>query len=95
MRTTEELLDEVENANDGDGPTPIVSYYGTALSQLMDAIEERDRAEGKITVAVERARADGASWAMIGQVLGMTRQGALKHFRELDRTSCLAAATTV
>jgi len=82
MRTNDELLAEIEGANNGEGPTPIVSYYGTALSRLMDAVEERDQAEGKITAAVERARADGASWAMIGQVLGMTRQGALKHFRE-------------
>ena len=82
MRTTEDMLYEIETANNGQGPTPLASYTGTALNDIMDAVETREDAEDRITAAVARAREEGATWAMIGQALGMTRQGALQHYRE-------------
>jgi len=76
------MLEEIEHANNGEGPTPLATYTEIGLNEIMDAIEERDQAEDKIRHAVTRARSEGATWAMIGQALGMTRQGALKHYRE-------------
>ena len=78
MRTNEELLHEIETANNNEGPIPITTYSGTALNEIMDAVEERDNLEARISRAVDLARNEGATWAMIGQALGMTRQGALK-----------------
>ncbi|WP_298460253.1 hypothetical protein [uncultured Cellulomonas sp.] len=36
--------------------------------------------DGEITDAVRQLRIDGASWAQIGEHLGITRQGARQHF---------------
>ena len=36
--------------------------------------------DGEIADAVRQLRFDGASWAQIGQRLGLTRQGARQHF---------------
>jgi len=82
MRTNEELLHEIETADDGRGPDPIATYEGTALGEIMDLVEERGAVEDRITQAVNRARAEGATWAMVGMALGVTRQGALKRYRE-------------
>ena len=82
MRTNEEMLHEIETANNGEGPTPINSYYGTALNDIMAAVKERGNIDDRISQAVARARDEGATWAMIGQALSMTRQGALKRYRE-------------
>ncbi len=82
MRTNEEMLREIETANDGEGPDPIASYTGTALREIMDAVEARSEAEDRISHAVDRAREEGATWAMIGLALGVTRQGALKRYRQ-------------
>jgi len=48
----------------------------------MDAVEARGEAEDRISRAVDRARKEGATWAMIGLALGVTRQGALQRYRE-------------
>jgi len=82
MRTTEDMLHEIETANNGRGPIPLASYTGAALNELMDAVEAREDAEDRINAAVARARDEGATWAMIGQALGVTRQGALQRYRE-------------
>ena len=82
MRTNEDMLYEIEHANNGEGPTPLATYTGTALNEIMDAVEAREDAEDRISRAVDRAREEGATWAMIGQALGVTRQGALKRYRQ-------------
>lgn len=82
MRTIEAMIEEIETTDGGEGPAPLASYTGTALNEIMDAVEDRDDTERRISRAVARAREEGATWAMIGQALGVTRQGALKRYRQ-------------
>ena len=37
MRTAEEMLDEIENANDGDGPDPVATVDDPALARIVVA----------------------------------------------------------
>ena len=53
MRTNEDMLEEIETANDGEGPTPLATYTGTALNEIMDAVEARGEAEDRISHAVD------------------------------------------
>ena len=34
MKTTDEMLDEIENANNGDGPDPVATVDDPALAKL-------------------------------------------------------------
>lgn len=34
MKTVEEMLDEIENANNGDGPDPVATVDDPALSRI-------------------------------------------------------------
>lgn len=34
MKTVEEMLDEIENANNGDGPDPVASVDDPALARI-------------------------------------------------------------
>ena len=83
VRTNEEMLDELENANGGEGPDPIATYSGSALTALKAAIHERDRLDQFITTMVRAAHDEGASWAMIGAMLGTTRQAAHARYSAL------------
>ncbi len=47
-----------------------------AARRLCEAAEQLQAA------AIEAARADGATWAEIGDVYGLTKQGAQQRFRE-------------
>lgn len=80
MRTIEDMLDEVENANGGEGPDPVAGYDGAVLRAIMDIVDERDDAIRRLRAAVGRAREVGASWAAIGACLGVSRQAALKRY---------------
>ncbi|WP_296136426.1 hypothetical protein [uncultured Tessaracoccus sp.] len=77
MRTDEELLAEIEA---GDGPDPVATVSGE-LARVAAAMMQVNAAERKLDAAVAEAREAGNSWQKIGDVLGMTRQGALKRFR--------------
>ena len=35
MKTTEEMLDEIENANNGDGPDPVATVDNPALARVV------------------------------------------------------------
>lgn len=84
-QTIEEMLDEIENANNGAGPDPVASVYrGKGLAQLAAAIQAEKRAQEAIAQAVSTAREEGATWEMIGDYLGMTRAGAYKKFKSLQ-----------
>ena len=83
MRTNEEMLDEIENINNGEGPDPTTSYTGSALEALKSAIHDRDQLDGFIQTMVGVARQQGASWAMIGAVLGTSRQAAHGRYAQL------------
>ena len=80
-RTEAELLDEIENADHGEGPDPIASFEGDALHAILTALRDRNAAQSRIDAAVAQARAQGASWTVIGAMLGVTRQAALKKYR--------------
>ncbi|MDF1489614.1 hypothetical protein [Tessaracoccus caeni] len=79
-RTDAELLDEIENSNDGQGPDPIYTV-GPELAAIAAASLSLRAAEIALDAAVAQAREQGQTWQAIGEVLGMTRQGALKRFR--------------
>ena len=80
MKTTEEMLDEIENANNGDGPDPVATVDDPALAKIAVAQIRLRVAERELDEAVMAARDVGLSWQTIGDVLGMTRQGANKRF---------------
>ncbi|MDO4258340.1 MAG: hypothetical protein Q4C87_02340 [Actinomycetaceae bacterium] len=80
MKTTEEMLDEIENANDGHGPDPVMTVDHPALAKVAVAQIRAHAAEKALDEAVMAAREAGFSWQAIGDVLGMTRQGANKRF---------------
>lgn len=76
----EELLEEIESANQGDGPDPIASFEGNALREILAAVADRTAAQARVDTAVAHARAQGASWTAIGAMLGISRQAALKRY---------------
>ena len=80
MRTAEEMLDEFENADDGDGPDPVATVDDPVLARIVVAQMRLRAAERALDEAVMAARDAGLSWQAIGDVLGMTRQGANKRF---------------
>lgn len=80
MKTVEEMLDEIENANNGDGPDPVATVDDPALSRIAVAQMRLRAAERVLDEAVMDARDVGLSWQAIGDVLGKTRQGANKRF---------------
>lgn len=80
MRTAEEMLDEIENADDGYGPDPVATVDDPALARIAVAQMRLRAAERALDGAVMAARDAGLSWQTIGDVLGMTRQGANKRF---------------
>ena len=80
MKTVEEMLDEIENANNGDGPDPVATVGDPALARIAVAQIRLRAAERELDEAVMVARDVGLSWQAIGDVLGMTRQGVNKRF---------------
>jgi len=83
MRTTQEMLDEIENADGGAGPDPTSGYDGTVLAKIMDIVEERDDVMDRLRTAVADAREAGASWASIGSCLGVSKQAASKRYSQV------------
>lgn len=92
MRTYDEMLEEIETADDGAGPDPIATYTGPGLAELAAAIEAQSEAEQAVTTAVEYARERGATWQAIGDLLGITRQGALKRYSHGHHAGSAAAS---
>ena len=80
MKTVEEMLDEIENSDDGNGPDPVATVDDPALAKIAVAQIRLRAAERALDEAVMDARDVGLSWQAIGDVLGMTRQGANKRF---------------
>ena len=80
MKTADEILDEIENANNGDGPDPVATVDDPALAKIAVAQIRLRAAERELDEAVMAARDVGLSWQAIGDVLGVTRQGANKRF---------------
>ena len=80
MKTTEEMLDEIENANDGDGPDPVATVDDPALTRIAVAQIRLRAVERALDEAAMDARDVGLSWQAIGDVLSMARQVANKRF---------------
>ena len=56
MKTVEEMLDEIENANNGDGPDPVASVDDPALARIAVAQIRLRAAERALDEAVTDAR---------------------------------------
>ena len=80
MKTTEEMLDEIENADNGAGPDPVATVDDPALAKIAVAQIRLRAAERALDEAVMDARNVGLSWQAIEDVLGMTRRSANKRF---------------
>ena len=77
FHTDAEIIERIDKNEDGE-PTFTVSGE---LARLSVALLKSRAAEAAVDRAVHAAREAGYSWQEIGNVLGMTRQGALKKFR--------------
>jgi hypothetical protein len=73
----------IEMNNSGELVTP-AGFDDTELRALIDKAQEANSdlhaAELRIDKAVTQLREIGASWTVIGNILGMTRGGAQKRF---------------
>ena len=61
MKTVEEMLDEIENANNGDGPDPVASVDDPALARIAVAQIRLRAAKRALDEAVTDARDAGLS----------------------------------
>ena len=62
MKTVEKMLDEIENANNGDGPDPVATVGDPALARIAVAQIYLRAAERALDEAVMVARDVGLSW---------------------------------
>ena len=53
------------------------------MDPILKAHEEIEQAKARLHAAVQQARAQGRTWADIGEVLGISRQAAFKRFGEV------------
>ena len=61
MKTTEEMLDEIENTNNGDGPDPVATVDDPALAKIAVAQIRLRAAERALDEAATDARDAGLS----------------------------------
>ena len=61
MKTTDEILDEIENANNGDGPDPVATVDDPALARIAVAQMRLRAAERALDEAATDARDAGLS----------------------------------
>ena len=61
MKTTEEMLDEIENANNGGGPDPVATVDDPALAKIAVAQMRLRAAKRVLDEAVTDARDAGLS----------------------------------
>lgn len=61
MKTVEEMLDEIENANNGDGPDPVATVDDPALARIAVAQMRLRAAERVLDETVIDARDAGLS----------------------------------
>jgi hypothetical protein len=53
---------------------------------VREAFQERVAAERRLAEAVATARADGHSWAMIGNMVGTSGEAARQKYKQTTRT---------
>lgn len=59
----------------------------TAMSILRQAVTARSDAERSIRDAVDHARRDGLSWALIGSLIGTSGEAARQRYGQRHKTS--------
>ncbi|MCZ0857233.1 hypothetical protein [Actinomyces israelii] len=79
VRSVKEMLREVEQTNDGQGPDVAAWTSDPCLMDITLAQLRLAAAEADLDAAVARARDSGRSWQQIGDILGMTQRGASKR----------------
>ena len=76
MAQAEHLADLAESDN-----SPVGAWHdGAPMRALLAAFRKRAEAESEIAAAVEAARAEGHSWALIGGLIGTTGQSAREKY---------------
>lgn len=82
-RTVDEIINQAEELAvrfEGHEPDAAAVRDATALREVRKAFLSRAAAEQRVTEAVERARADGHSWASIGTMLGTSGEAARQRY---------------
>lgn len=82
-RTTAEILalaDRLADLTESEDDPVGIYRDGTPLRALRAAFVKRAEAEAEMIAAVESARAEGYSWALIGSMIGTTGQSARERF---------------
>ena len=83
-RRAREQVARAATAATGGSALPAATSYteGTSLEALQELVATRVAVERRIRDVVDELIATGITWARIGAVLGMTRQGARQgHLR--------------
>jgi hypothetical protein len=82
-RTVDEIINQAEELAarfEGHEPDADEVRDASALRALRHAFLARAEAEQRVTEAVEKARADGHSWASIGAMVGTSGEAARQRY---------------
>ncbi|MGH7511014.1 MAG: hypothetical protein ACRDXD_08145 [Acidimicrobiia bacterium] len=82
-RTIDEIINQAEELAarfEDHEPDPDAMRDATSLREVRKAFLARAEAEQHVTEAVEKARADGHSWASIGAMLGTSGEAARQKY---------------
>lgn len=82
-RTIDEIIDQAEELAarfEGHEPDSDDIKDARALRELRHAFLARAEAEQRVTDAVEKARAEGHSWASIGAMVGTSGEAARQKY---------------
>ncbi len=77
-----EQADELAARFENHEPRPDNIADATALRMVRQAFQERVAAERRLAEAVATARADGHSWAMIGNMVGTSGEAARQKYKQ-------------
>jgi hypothetical protein len=82
-RTVDEIINQAEELAarfEDHEPDPDAIRDASALREVRDAFLARAEAEQRVIAAVEKARADGHSWASIGVMVGTSGEAARQRY---------------
>ncbi len=80
-----EQADELATRFENHEPRPDDIRDATALRMVREAFQERVAAERSLAAAVVSARADGYSWAIIGNMLGTSGEAARQKYKHVGQ----------
>ena len=90
-RTVEQIVadaDALADRFEQQGPDPATMRDSTSLRAVHQAFQRVAFAEHELAEAVAVARADSFSWALIGSMMGTTREAARQRYgRNADEAS--------